>query len=160
MHCSPEPTLVSFPPDYRQAINILVADDHCTLRSQLIEILAEAFPWAAFCEAGDGEVALAKLSQHVIDLLLLDINMPRRSGLEILPEVRTLFPHTKVIIVSVHPEAQYAARVLDAGAHAYLNKDEVPDELIRTVESVMSIVAAGKSGSEYVEMHSAGSAVR
>jgi two-component system invasion response regulator UvrY len=133
-----EPALVASPPESNQALSILVADDHPTFRSQLSEMLAEEFPMAAFCEAGDGDEVLVELKRHSIDLLLLDINMPRRGGFEILPDVRSLSPRTRVIVASVHPEEQYAALAMEAGAHAYLNKERVPEELISTVKSVLS----------------------
>jgi two-component system invasion response regulator UvrY len=138
MRCISEPAFVASPPRSNQTISILVADDHPNFRSQLSEMLAEEFPMAAFCEAGDGDEVLVELERHPIDLLLLDINMPRRSGLEILPDVRALSPRTRVIVASVHPEEQFGTLAMEAGAHAYVNKDRVPEELIPTVKSVLS----------------------
>ena len=118
-------------------MNILIADDNATIRSQLKELLTEAFPSAQISEAVDTFEVMSHLALVPSDVLLLDINMPGRTGLEVLEELKTQFPHTRVIIVSVHPEAQYAARSLRAGARAYLNKDNVPDDLVRTVKAVM-----------------------
>ena len=118
-------------------MNILIADDNATLRSQFKELLAESFPSAQISEAADTFEVMSHLALVPSDLLLLDINMPGRTGLEVLEDLKTRFPHTRVIIVSVHPEAQYAARSLRDGARAYLNKDNVPDDLVRTVKAVM-----------------------
>ena len=142
MHCNPDSALVANQQQTNKAITILVADDYPTSRYLLIEMLAEVFPMAKFFEAGDGNEVLIRLGQHSIDLLLLDVNMPRRSGLEVLPDVRVLFPNTRVIILSVHPEYLYATLALEAGALAYLSKDNVPEELIPTVKSVLSADAA------------------
>lgn len=119
-------------------MKILIADDNATLRCQFKELLAESFPSAQICEAADTFEVMSHLALVPSDLLLLDINMPGRTGLDVLEDLKTRFPHTRVIIVSVHPEPQYAARSLRDGARAYLNKDDVPDDLVRTVKAVMS----------------------
>jgi two-component system, NarL family, invasion response regulator UvrY len=146
MSCKHEPMLLTNPQQSDRAIHILVAYDHVTSRLLFIEMLAEAFPMAHFCEAGDGDEVLVKLRQHAIDLLLLDVNMPRRTGLEILPDVRALSPNTRVIVQSVSAGDMYATFALGAGAHAYLEKDRLTEELISTVQSIMSTGPAEKSG--------------
>jgi len=120
-------------------MNILIADDNATIRTQIRELLTESFPAAQISEAVDAFEAMAQLALVPSDVLLLDINMPGRTGLEVLEELKTHYPHTRVIMVSFHPEAQYAARSLRAGARAYLNKENVPDDLVRTVKAVMNV---------------------
>lgn len=148
MQRKPESALIAFSPGRSQVLTILVADDHHTSRHLLVEMLFEEFPMAQIYEAGNGNEVLDNLKLHSVDLLLLDINMPQRSGLEILPDVRSLFPHTRVIVISVHPEDLYATIALEAGAHAFLDKDKVPEKLISTVESVLRTSGTDKRGTD------------
>ncbi len=119
-------------------MNILIADDNAILRSQFRELLTESLPTAHISEAVDTFEVMSHLALVPSDVLLLDINMPGRTGLEVLDELKTRHPRTRVIVVSAHPEAQYAVRSLRAGAHAYLNKDNVADDLVPTVRAVMN----------------------
>ena len=119
-------------------MNILIADDHAAVRHGLKEILADALPEASFCEACDGDEVLDRLAKVEIALLLLDINMPRLSGMDVLREVKLDYPKTPVIIVSVQPEDQYATRCLLAGAAAYVNKDRANEELVRAVRKILA----------------------
>jgi DNA-binding NarL/FixJ family response regulator len=114
-------------------MHILIADDHAAVRNGLKEILAEALPEAHFSEACDGDEVLGHLARSEYAALLLDINMPGRNGLEVLGDVKRSYPTIPVIIVSVQPEDQYAARCLRAGAAAYVNKDRATEELVRAV---------------------------
>jgi DNA-binding NarL/FixJ family response regulator len=119
-------------------MNILITDDHAGVRHGLREILADAFPDARFSEACDGTEAFAHLSKSEYDLLLLDINMPGRNGLDVLQDVKRDYPQVPVIIVSVQPEDQYAIRCLRTGAAAYVNKDRATEELARAVGKILS----------------------
>ena len=119
-------------------MNILIADDYAAIRKHLKEILTETFPGARIAEAANVAAVLAQLGKAPFDLLLLDINMPGRSGLDALGEIKALYPRTRVIVVSVHPEEQYAVRSLRAGADAYVNKDDASEALAQTAEVVMS----------------------
>jgi two-component system invasion response regulator UvrY len=119
-------------------MNILIADDHAGVRHGLREILADAFPDARFSEACDGDEAFCNLAESEYDLLLLDINMPGRNGLDVLQDVKRDYPQVPVIIVSVQPEDQYAVRCLRTGAAAYVNKDRATEELARVVGKVLS----------------------
>jgi len=110
-------------------MRILIADDHAAVRHGLREILADALPEAQFSEAGDGDEVLRQLAEAEYAALLLDINMPGRSGLEVLREVKRDCPRLPVIMVSVQPEDQYALPCLQAGAAAYINKDSASEEL-------------------------------
>jgi len=91
-------------------MHILIADDHAVVRRGLREILADSIPDAGFSEAGNGDEVLGQLGKSAIALLVLDINMPGRSGLDVLRDVKQSYPRLPVIILSVHPEEQYAVR--------------------------------------------------
>jgi DNA-binding NarL/FixJ family response regulator len=118
-------------------MHILIADDHAVVRRGLKEILAESLPGAAFTEAGNADDALAVLAKRPTSLVVLDINMPGRSGLDVLKDVKRLYPRLPVIVLSVQPEDQYAMRCLRAGAAAYINKDSAPDELEHAAKKVL-----------------------
>lgn len=118
-------------------LRVLIADDHAVVRKGLQQIVAEATPMIEVDEAADSEEVLAKLSENRCDCLVLDISMPGRSGLDILNELRHLYPSLPVLILSMHPEDQYAFRVLKAGAAGYLVKDSAPDELIAAIHRVV-----------------------
>jgi len=104
----------------------------------LKEILAETLPAAQFLEASDGHEALRCLVAHQASLVLLDINMPGRSGLDVLGDIKRLYPRLPVIILSCQSEQQYALRCLRGGASAYISKDSVTDELSNAVTKVMA----------------------
>lgn len=124
------------------AMNILIADDHANVRRGLREILADAFLGAHFSEAIDGDEALRQLAMSQYGLLLLDINMPGRNGLDVLNDVKHLYPLLHVIMVSVQPANQYAARCLRAGADAYINKDSAPEELVPAIRKILGGLTA------------------
>jgi DNA-binding NarL/FixJ family response regulator len=119
-------------------MNILIADDHANVRRGLREILVDAFSDAHFSEASNGAEVLTKLvgSQH--DILLLDINMPGRNGLEVLKDVNKIYPQLPVVMVSVQPENQYAPRCLRAGATAYVNKNSASEELAPAIKKILA----------------------
>ena len=119
-------------------MRILVVDDHAVVRRGVCELLREAFPDAAFDEGATGEDALQKIGRWSYRLVVLDISMPRRGGLEALGELRRLAPDTPVIVLSQHAEHQYAVRSLRAGARAYLTKSAAPEELVRAATKVLS----------------------
>lgn len=116
---------------------ILLADDHALLRSGLRRILEEAFPGAQVGEAGTTDEVLAALPDGAWDLLILDISMPGRSGLDILPELKALQPALPILVLSMFGEQQFAIRALKAGASAYLTKERAPEELIQAVRTVL-----------------------
>jgi len=99
-------------------MHILIADDHAGVRRGLREILADVLPGADFSEAGNGDEVLSRLGKSQISMLVLDINMPGRSGMDVLRDVQHTFPRLPVIILSCQPEEQYAVRCLRAGAAA------------------------------------------
>jgi two-component system, NarL family, invasion response regulator UvrY len=119
-------------------MHILIADDHGVVRRGLKEILADAIPGADFSEAGNGDEVLSHLEKTKIALLVLDINMPGRNGMDVLRDVKHTYPRLPVIILSCHPEDQYAVRCLRAGAAAYINKESAPEELAIATKKIMS----------------------
>ena len=119
-------------------MHILIADDHAVVRRGLREILTDAHPGANFSEAGNGDEVLTRLGKAQISMLVLDINMPGHSGMDILRDVKHTFPRLPVIILSCQPEEQYAVRCLRAGAAAYINKESAPEELAMATKKIMS----------------------
>ena len=119
-------------------MNILIADDHAVVRRGLKEILADALPGAHFSEAGNGDEVLSRLADSATGLLVLDINMPGRSGLDVLRDVKNTYPRLPVIVLSMQPEDQYAVRCLRAGAAAYINKDSAPEELAQAARKILA----------------------
>ncbi len=119
-------------------MRVLIADDHAILRQGLKQILADEFDAVEFGEAGTAAETLALLWKKPWDVLVLDIAMPGRSGLEVLQETRRSFPRLPVLVLSSTPEDQLAVRVLKAGARGYLNKQIAPEELVHAVRKVMA----------------------
>ncbi len=117
-------------------IRILVADDHAVVREGIKQILADQEGMVVEDEAENGQEALRKVTEKTYDLVLLDISMPGRSGLEILEEMKAMQPKLPVLILSMHPEEQYAVRTLRAGASGYLTKASAPRELISAIQKV------------------------
>ena len=122
-------------------MNILITDDHANVRRGLRELLADAFLGAHFSEAGNGDEMLAQLIISLPDVLLLDINMPGRSGFEALKDVKQIYPLLPVIMVSVQPESQYALRCLRAGATEYVNKNSASEELVPAIKKILENAA-------------------
>src|SRR3954469_12407606 len=111
-------------------MRILIADDHAIVRRGLRDILLETFPSADIVEVGDTEGLIEKVTKEEWQVILTDLSMPGRSGMEALQYIKQNFPKIPVLILSVHPEEQYAIRALKAGAAGYLNKDMATDELV------------------------------
>ena len=124
-------------------IRILIADDHAVVRRGLKETLGEAFPKVTFGEASTAQEALDSVGRQNWDVVILDISMPGKSGLDILGDLHRLRPHLPVLLLSMHPEGQFAKRALKAGAAGYLTKESVPEELKEAVRRV-------RAGGRYV----------
>ena len=118
------------------AKKILVADDHAIFREGLKQVIAKTVDMVVADEATDGQEALCKIRENDYDIVLLDISMPGRSGLDILAEIKNLRPKLPVLILSMHPEEQYAIRAFKAGASGYLTKGNPPQELIEALQKV------------------------
>jgi DNA-binding NarL/FixJ family response regulator len=117
-------------------IRVLIADDHAVVREGLKQIVAEAPDMVVADEAGDGKEALSKALQSDYDVVVLDITMPGINGLDALKQIRSQKPKLPILILSMHPEEQYALRVLRAGASGYLTKESAPEELITALRKV------------------------
>ncbi len=117
---------------------VLIADDHALVRAGLKQYLQDSGRFSTLSEASSGTQVLDMLRADNFDLLILDINMPDRGGLDILKHVRASYPEVRVLVVSGYPERQYAVNVLKAGASGYLPKDGSPDELLKAVGQVLS----------------------
>jgi DNA-binding NarL/FixJ family response regulator len=118
-------------------MHILIADDHAVVRRGLREILADAIPGADFSEVGNGDEVLSQLGKSQVAMLVLDISMPGRSGIDVLRDVKHTYPRMPVIILSCQPEDQYAVRCLRAGAAAYISKESASDELALATKKIL-----------------------
>ncbi len=121
----------------RERLTVLIADDHPATRSGLEEILADALPSAQFGNAENADEVMVRLSETRYDLILLDINMPGRSGLDALQEIKRRYPEIPVVIVSVHSEEHYAEPCLKLGAADYVNKNSAPEKLVPSLLRIL-----------------------
>jgi DNA-binding NarL/FixJ family response regulator len=128
-------------------IKALIADDHAVVRRGLKQIFAETSDLVVAGEAVNGHQVLDKVRTIDLDVIVLDITMPGRSGLDILEELKHEHPKLPVLVLSIHSENEYAVRVLKAGASGYMTKETAPDELVKAVKKV---VAGGKYVSSYL----------
>lgn len=117
-------------------VRILVADDHPIVRAGLKQILADTTDMVVADEASNGQEVLDKVWGNDFDVLLLDISMPGRDGLDVLKQLRSARPELAVLVLSIHPEEQYAARVLREGASGYLTKQSAPEELVAAIRKI------------------------
>ena len=122
-------------------LKILVADDHAIVRRGVIQILNDEFPTATIVDVSNAEDLLHHTLTGTWDIVITDLSMPGRSGLDALKQIRISKPSLPVLVLSMYAEEQYAIRVLKAGAAGYLNKEAAPDEL---VNAVRQILAGGK----------------
>ncbi len=119
-------------------IEIFLVDDHVMFREGLKQVLAGEADFRVTGEAGSGPEAMEKICAGRYDVIVLDISMPGQSGMDILGELRKMQPNTPVLILSMHPEDQYAVRVIKAGASGYLTKESAASELITALRKVAS----------------------
>lgn len=117
-------------------LRVLIADDHAIVRKGLKQILIEEYPFAVIEEVGDAESLVSKVITKTWDVVVCDLSMPGRSGLEALLQIKDTNPELPVLIMSIHPEDQYALRVLKAGASGYLSKENIHTELIPAIKTV------------------------
>lgn len=108
------------------------------MRQGLKRILADEFSRAVFGEAGTAQEAIAQIWENPWDVVVLDITMPGRSGLEVLAEIRKSNPRLPVLVLSMHPEDQFAMRVLKSGASGYMTKESAPEALVGAVKKVLA----------------------
>ena len=119
-------------------IRMLIADDHPIVRKGLKQILSETSDMEVKDEASTAAEVLEKVSKNDYEILVLDITLPDRSGLEIIKEIKIIKPDLPILILSMHSEDLYAFRVFKAGANGFLNKDSVSDLLISAVRKILS----------------------
>ena len=119
------------------SMKILITEDHAVVREGLKLILADHFKKAVFGEARTATEALALVWKEKWDVVLLDITLPGRSGLEVLKEIKRARPKLPVLILSMHPEDQFAVRMLKAGAAGYLTKESAGEELVGAIKKVI-----------------------
>lgn len=116
---------------------IIIVDDHTIVRRGLKQILAGTSDMIVTGEAGSAEELLEKLEESTYDVLILDISLPGKSGLDVLPHVKLNFPSLQVLILSMHPEEAFAVESIRKGASGYLTKESAPEELLEAVRYVM-----------------------
>src|SRR3990172_2614998 len=119
-------------------INILIADDHSIVRAGLKQIISEISDMTIVDEAGSGSEVLDNIRMNDYSVVVLDISMPGKSGLEALKEIKSERPGLPVLMLSMYPEDQYAIRVLRSGAAGYLTKESAPAELVTAIQTVAS----------------------
>ncbi|HSR68295.1 MAG TPA: response regulator transcription factor [Acidobacteriota bacterium] len=118
-------------------IKVLVADDHPVVREGLKRIIEKDSAMLVAAEAGTSQEVLDRLVAQLPDVVLLDINMPGRGGLEVLQQIKLHYSSLPVLVVSMYPEDQYATRVLRAGAAGYLTKESAPSQLVNAIRKVV-----------------------
>lgn len=119
-------------------IRVLIADDHAVVRAGVRQILSEHPDIRLVGEASTGQEALDKVRRGGCDVLILDLTMPGMSGLDVLKQIRGEYPRLPVLVLTMHPEDQYAVRTVKAGASGYLTKKSVPDQLVRAIRRVVA----------------------
>jgi DNA-binding NarL/FixJ family response regulator len=119
-------------------IRVLIADDHAIVREGLKQILSEVPDMVVAGEAADGQEALDRIRKDPWDIVLLDMSMPGKSGIELLKQIKSEYPKLPVLILSMHKEDQYAVRTLRAGASGYLTKESAPQLLVSAIRKVAS----------------------
>jgi two-component system invasion response regulator UvrY len=118
-------------------IKVCVVDDHTVIREGLKRIISENPGMAVTAEAGDGVEALNIIRSQPCDVVLLDLTMPNKSGLDVLKELHAEAPRLPVLVLSMHSEDQYAVRVLRAGAAGYITKESEPDKIVQAIRKVV-----------------------
>jgi len=124
-------------------IRIIIADDHAIVRQGLKNLTSSVDDLSVVGEAQNGADLMDVLRDTEADVVILDLSMPGRNGLETLKDIKRLYPHLPVLVLSMHPEDQYAVRAVRAGAAGYMNKESAGDDLVTAVRKVMQ-------GSKYI----------
>jgi two-component system invasion response regulator UvrY len=119
-------------------LRVLIIDDHALLRDGLKRLIAQHFRSVRIGEAGDGATGISMAEKEEWDVVILDISLPGQSGVEVLKQIKTLRPAAKILILTMHPESQYAVRVLKAGASGYLTKETAGQEMVGAINKVLA----------------------
>jgi len=122
----------------KSKIYVLIADDHAIVREGLKNILADTSDIVVKDEASNGAEVIKKVLKNDYAMIVLDISMPGRDGIDVLKQIKSIKPDLKVLIMSVHSEDQFAYRALKLGASGFINKDKAPDEMIGAIRKVAS----------------------
>lgn len=125
-------------PTARASVKVLIADNHPILRYGLKQIIVREFERAICAEAEDAQQVIAQVTDGNWDLVILDITMPGRTGLDVLKDVRRIRPEVPVLVLTQHPEDDYIERVLTAGASGYMSNDAVPEEFLIATRTLLS----------------------
>lgn len=121
-----------------ESVSFLIVDDHPLVRRGLKDILGEAYPGAVFGEAEDARRALQEFERRKWDLILLDVGIPGRGGLDVLEDMRRIQPRTRVLVISMYPEREFAVRAFKLGAAGYMNKNQASDDLVVAVKDILA----------------------
>lgn len=118
-------------------MKILLVDDHALVRRGVVHVLSEDLPDLTIVEKGTAQDAIDAVQSVHWDLIILDVNLPDKSGLDALKDIKRICPNLPVLILSLYPEAHYARRALKAGASGYLTKDTAPEEVTNAVKRIL-----------------------
>jgi DNA-binding NarL/FixJ family response regulator len=118
--------------------NVLIIDDHSIFRQGVKKIISDAFERVQFVEAESSSEALSKVHKQDWDMIITDINMPGRSGLELIREIKTMTPSLPILVLSIYEEEQMALRALRAGANGYLNKGRAANDLVAAIHKLIA----------------------
>jgi two-component system, NarL family, invasion response regulator UvrY len=119
-------------------INVLIADDHVIVRKGMLQVLSSHTDIQVTDEVGTGQEAIDKIRKNKYDVVILDISLPGKSGLEVLKQVKSEYPSLPVLILSMYPEDHYAVRVLKAGGAGYITKENASADLANAIRTVVS----------------------
>ncbi|HCJ66374.1 MAG TPA: DNA-binding response regulator [Elusimicrobia bacterium] len=119
-------------------LRVLIADDHAVVRQGLKQILREEFPQGIYGESENAQEVLRQVREQDWDIVILDVTLGNRSGLEVLAEIKTMCPKLPVLVLSMHPEDQYGVRMLKSGADGYLTKESAPEEIVKAIRKILA----------------------
>ncbi len=119
-------------------MRILIVDDHAVVRQGLKQILSSSFKSVYFGDAANAQSALQKIWKEEWDVVVLDITMPGRNGLDVIKDIRKSHPKLPVLVLSMHPEDQFAVRVFRSGASGYMTKEGAPEELVGAIKKILA----------------------
>ena len=117
-------------------IKVLLADDHSIVRAGLRRLVEESEDMEVIAEAADGREAIRLVHQNMPDVAVIDISMPGMDGLEVVQQLHTFYPHKPILILTMHEEAQFVVRAIEAGAMGYITKQSAPEQLVEAIRKV------------------------
>ena len=121
-----------------EMISIVMADDHAIVREGLKRIVSSADDLDVVGEAKDGTEVMQRVRDHAFDVLVLDLSMPGRNGMELIKLIRADYPKLYILVLSMHQELQYAVRSIKSGASGYLTKESAPEQLVQAIRKIAS----------------------